>query len=87
MTRNYQEEFRVNSEVEQELLDRDERIAELESTNNTLLSCMLDISNECVGEIAMGYRLDASSIGNSIYQATGKTNPELATALKEKDSD
>ena len=30
MARNYQEEFRVNSEVEQELLDRDDKIAELE---------------------------------------------------------
>ena len=59
-------------------------IAELEEGRITLLSCLLGISNECIGEIAMNYRLDAQMIGESIYAATGKTNPELAKALKEQ---
>jgi len=60
------------------------RIAELEKEHTTLLSCLLGISNECIGEIAMNYKLDAQMIGESIYVATGKTNPELAEALKEQ---
>ena len=59
-------------------------IAELEKERIKLLSCLLGISNECIGEIAMNYRLDAQMIGESIYAATGKTNPELAKALKEQ---
>mgnify|MGYP003679693512 CR=1 FL=1 len=60
------------------------KIAELEKERVGLLSCLLGISNECIGELAMNYRLDAQMIGESIYAATGKTNPELAEALKEQ---
>lgn len=28
-----------------------------------LLCCLADISNQCIGELAMGYKLDANSIG------------------------
>jgi hypothetical protein len=62
---------------------KDEQIEELEKERVALLSCLLGISNECIGEIAMNYKLDAQMIGESIYAATGKTNPELAKALKE----
>lgn len=60
------------------------RIVELEKERVSLLSCLLDISNECIGEIAMNYKLDAQMIGESIYVATGLSNPELAKALKEQ---
>jgi hypothetical protein len=42
-----------------------------------------NISSACVGEIAMGYRLDAQSIGDLIYQETGMTQPELYKAAQE----
>lgn len=57
-------------------------VVELEKERITLLSCLLGISNQCIGEIAMNYTLDAEMIGESIYAATGKTNPELAKAIK-----
>ena len=47
-----------------------------------LLCVLADISGMCVGEIAMGYRLDAQSIGEMIYEATGMTQPELAEYAK-----
>ena len=66
------------------VVDMAKRIAELERERFALLSCLLGISNECIGEIAMNYKLDAQMIGESIYAATGLSNPELAKALKEK---
>jgi len=47
------------------------------SVENALLCVLSDISGMCVGEIAMGYRLDAQAIGEMIYKATGMTQPEL----------
>ena len=41
------------------------------------LSCLAEMSSMCVGELTMGYRLDAQYIGQAIYGCTGKTNPEL----------
>ena len=76
-----------NSRVIDGLIARNEklesRIAELEAERKKLLFCLLKISDQCIGEISMNYRLDAQHIGESIYQATGKTNPELGKALKE----
>jgi len=50
-----------------------------------LEAALCEISNMCVGEIAMNYRLDAQCIGEIIYKATGLTNPELNKALKESE--
>ncbi len=44
---------------------------------NELLSALADISNMCIGDLAMGYKLDAQIVGETIYKATGLTNPEL----------
>ena len=44
---------------------------------NELLCVLADISGMCVGELAMGYKLDAQAIGEMIYKATGMTQPEL----------
>ena len=61
------------------------RIAELEKERIKLLSCLLDISDGCIGEITMNYRVDAEYIGRKIYAATGMTNPQLTEALKEQE--
>lgn len=42
-----------------------------------------EISDMCIGDIAMGYQLDANYIGQLIFEATGKTNPELRRNLQE----
>ena len=55
--------------------------AELRENTKRLLQELCDIQGQCIAEIAMGYKLDAESIGCSIYQATGMTNPELITHL------
>ncbi len=59
------------------------RIAELELKNASLLQELCAIQSACVGEIAMGHRLDAQSIGESITQATGLTHPELTKLLEQ----
>ena len=35
------------------------------------------ISNMCIGEITMGYKMEAEAIGELIYSATGMNNQEL----------
>tara|TARA_R110002153_G_scaffold130436_1_gene279317 strand:- start:558 stop:917 length:360 start_codon:yes stop_codon:yes gene_type:complete len=60
------------------------RIVELENKNAKMLECLCDISDACIGQLTMSYSLDAEGIGNSIYKATGMTNPELNEALKEQ---
>jgi len=50
--------------------------------HSNLLCCLADISNQCIGELAMGYKLDANSIGSDIYAATGMNNVELNKATK-----
>ena len=47
-----------------------------------LLSCLYDIQQMCIGEIAMNYRLDAEYIGNMISETTGMTVRELEERLK-----
>ena len=60
------------------------RIAELEKERIKLLSCLLDISDECIGEITMNYRVDSEYVGGRIQATTGMTNPQLREALKEQ---
>lgn len=59
-----------------------EEVAQLKADKAELLEALTDISNMCIGEISMGYKLDAQSIGESIYKATGLTNPELNNLLQ-----
>ena len=47
-----------------------------------LLEVLSEISHMCIGQLTMGYRLDANYIGEIIYEATGMTNPELNDHLK-----
>jgi len=48
-----------------------------------LYGVLADISNMCIGELAMGYKLDAQAIGEMIYEATGMTTPELSEYVKQ----
>ena len=52
---------------------------ELIKKNAEIIQTLADISNMCIGEIAMGYGLDAQAIGEMIYVATGMTNSNLNT--------
>ena len=54
----------------------------LVAQNLALKAALAEISNMCIGEIAMGYKLDAQCIGELIWNATGLTNPELNKALE-----
>ena len=33
--------------------------------------CLIEIQSMCIGELAMGYRLDPEQIGSMIYEKTG----------------
>jgi hypothetical protein len=55
--------------------------------NLALLEVLSNIQQACIGEIAMGYKLDAEYIGRSISKATGLTAPELLNKLREADKD
>ena len=48
-----------------------------------LLSCLYDIQQMCIGEIAMNYKLDAEYIGRVISQTTEMTVIELEDKLKQ----
>ncbi|CAM0035518.1 hypothetical protein VPHD164_0029 [Vibrio phage D164] len=48
-----------------------------------LLGALCDIQGMCIGNIAMGYKLDADSIGMMIYETTGLTHPELLAKLNQ----
>ena len=48
-----------------------------------LLSCLFDIQQMCIGEIAMNYKLDAEYIGRMISQTTEMTVIELEEKLKQ----
>lgn len=61
------------------------RIAELEKARTKLLSCLLSISDEVLGEITMNRRVDANYIESRINATTGMTNPQLWEALKEQE--
>ena len=62
---------------QQKYLEQLRRAQSAEAHIKKLEAALTDISNMCIGEIAMNYKLDAESIGELIYEATGKTNPEL----------
>lgn len=49
-----------------------------------LLAALTDISNMCVGEQAMGFKLDSQAVGEVIYSATGLNNLELNELVKRR---
>jgi hypothetical protein len=62
------------------MLEQDHKMKE---EVNKLMEVLTDISSMCIGEIAMGYKLDAQAIGEMIYIATVKSNAELNDYMKE----
>ena len=48
-----------------------------------LLSCLYDIQQMCIGEIAMNYKLDAEYIGRVISETTEMSVRELEGELKQ----
>ena len=50
---------------------------QLKEQNSKMLQVLTSISNMCVGDLAMGYKLDSNHIGELIFDCTGKTNPQL----------
>ena len=48
-----------------------------------LIALLAKISDMCIGEIAMGCKLDANTIGQMIFEVTGKTSEELNKITKE----
>ena len=54
----------------------------LVAQNKALKAALAEISNMCIGDLAMGYKLDSQHIGELIWNATGMTNPELNKALE-----
>ena len=48
-----------------------------------LLSCLYDIQQMCIGEVAMSYKLDAEYIGRMISETTEMNVRELERELKQ----
>lgn len=67
---------------DQVLVEMHKRFHQLNAENVKLLTVLSSISNMCIGEIAMNYPLDANTIGQDIFEATGLTSPELAELVK-----
>lgn len=58
-----------------------EDLEQLRKERDELLRELCDIQGMCIGEITMGYKLDADSVGCGISKATGMTHPELLAKL------
>lgn len=50
--------------------------------HDELMRTLCDIQQMCIGDIAMGYKLEAETIGPMISAATGLTAPELVERCK-----
>ena len=64
-----------------------EPIKKLMTNNIALLIVLAEIQDMCIGNIAMGYSLDAEYIGSRISQTTGMTKPELEQYILEHELD
>ena len=60
-----------------DVIELREELAALKGENNRHYEAFCEISNGCIGAIAMSVPLEAESIGLAIYVATGLANPEL----------
>ena len=77
-----QEKPRLDAENEMTIAALRELISELMKERVVHLYCLYDISSACIGQITMGYSLCPEDIGQQIYAATGKKNPELSAFVK-----
>ena len=60
---------------------RDE-LAAVKAANDGMVEVLTNVSSACIGEIAMGYRLDAQAIGQMIFESVGMTHPEMMEYVK-----
>jgi hypothetical protein len=63
------------------ITEQENSIEGLKGEKALMIKCLCRISNACIGKITMSYSMDAETIGQSIYEATGMTNPELNSAV------
>ena len=75
--------YRLNEQIQQ--LQAENEALKAERHNH--LACLSDISDMCIGQIAMGFDLDSHHIGELIYKTTGLTSPELAGEARRKPQD
>lgn len=59
-----------------------EEAAKRINMHNKLMRALCEIQQMCIGDIAMGYKLEAETIGQLISAATGLTAPELMEKCK-----
>lgn len=71
-----------DKKISEELKRLTEENKQLREFNKKILQELCEIQSQCVGEVVMGYKLDAYSVGCSISQVTGMTNPELIKHLE-----
>jgi hypothetical protein len=62
--------------------DLTEEIIRQQAEIKKLMAALSDISQMCIGQIAMNIPLDAEYIGQVIYEASGLTSPELLEQSK-----
>lgn len=74
----------LNDGLAKEVISLTEENKQLKQDKAEFLSAMTEISNMCIGEMTMGYKLDAQYIGALIFKATGLTNPQLNELEKHK---
>lgn len=63
--------YELDNVVDESIIHMDEHMQSLILKNKILAKTLREIQDMCVGEIAMGYSLDANAIGEHIYNSTG----------------
>ena len=57
------------SDIQEKMADILAGMQEFKDENERLKAVLESIKDQCIGEVAMGYRLDAESIGQQIHAA------------------
>ncbi len=70
--------------MKNDLYQANERIKELELSNEKMLDCMYSIYNMCIGDLTMGCKIDANAVGEEIFCATGMTIEQMRTLMEKK---
>jgi hypothetical protein len=77
--------------MEKEICELQDKLTTITKQRDELLECLCDISNMCIGEIAMGHSLDANAIGQMIFDVTCLNNTDLnkilSTIKEQKDAE
>ena len=73
----------VDSEVKKvNKSDNCATIQALKKENEEKDKCLGEIMNLCIGDAAMGYRIDGELVGQMIYKATGKNAEQFRNPTK-----